>query len=139
MHTGLSDGTVRFTVDSRRRFRDEVVIQPCKNLRHIPDAHCSPGGRGEAKLALELDIVHLLETKPLLVCEEVAKFAVAKSDGFVGAQLLRFKSILSSPIEAHAHFVQASSGIGEVNADPFVGGVGSGARMVVVKILELTC
>jgi hypothetical protein len=61
-----------------------MVVQPRKHLRYITDTHSSASGRREAELALELNVVGLLEAKPLLVCEQRTEAAVAKGNSLVG-------------------------------------------------------
>lgn len=78
-------------------------------------------------MALELDVVGLLETKPLLVCEQGTEAAVAKSDSLIGTQLLRLERILGCPVEARANFVQPGRCIFEIDTDPLLGGIGAGA------------
>ena len=126
----------RHTIDSCRGFSNEMVVQSCKHLSYISNAHSSASGRREAKLALELDVVGLLETEPLLVCEQGAEAAVAKSNGLVGTQLLRFECILSCPAEARADLVQAGGCVLEINTDPLLRGIGAGARVIVVEVLQ---
>lgn len=117
----------KHTIDSCRGFGDELVVQPRKHLRHVPNAHRSASGRREAELALELDVVSLLEAKPLLVCEQGTEAAVSKSNGLVSTQLLRFKRIFGRPVEAKAHLIQARGRVLEIDADPLLRGIGPGA------------
>lgn len=113
-----------------------MVIQPRMHFRYISNTHSSTSRRREAELTLELDVVGLLKTKPLLVCEQSAETAVAESNGFIGTQLLRFERIFGCPVEARADLVQASRSILEISTDPLLGGVGAGARVVVIEILQ---
>ena len=84
---------------------------------------------------MELDVVSLLETKPLLVCEQGTEATVSKSNSLIGTQLLRFERILGRPVEASADLVQPSRCVLEVDTDPLLRGIGAGARVVVIEIL----
>jgi len=112
-----------------------MVVQPCKDLRHISYTHRSASWRREAELALELDVVGLLETKPLLVCEQGTEATVSKSNSLIGTQLLRFERIFGCPVEARADLVQPCRCVLEIDADPLLRGIGAGARVVVIEVL----
>ena len=121
------NGSKEHTINSRRGFSDEMMVQPRKHLGHISDTHSSSSGRREAELALELNVVGLLETKPLLVREQRAEAAVAKSNSLIGTKLLRFESILCSPVETRAQLVEAGGRVREIDTDPLFRGIGAGA------------
>jgi hypothetical protein len=104
-----------------------MVVQSCKHLRYISNTHSSASRRRKPELALELDVVGLLETKPLLVCEQSTEAAVAKSNGLVGTQLLRFEGVLGRPVEARADLIEAGRCIIEIDTDPLLRGIGAGA------------
>ena len=53
-----------------------MVVQPCKHNRYISNTHGSASWRRETELALELYVIGLLETKPLLVREQSTEAAV---------------------------------------------------------------
>ena len=118
---------MELTIDSRCSLGDEMVVQPCQNLRYISNTHSSASGRREAELALELDIVGLLEAKPLLVRKQSTKAAVSKSNGLIGTKLLGFEGIFGGPVEARADLVQPDRCILEVDTDPLLRSVGPGA------------
>lgn len=104
-----------------------MVVQPCKHLRYISNTHSSASRRRETELALELDVVGLLETEPLLVCEQSTEAAVPEGNSFIGTQLLRLECILGGPVEASAHLVQPGRCILEIDANPLLRGIGAGA------------
>lgn len=104
-----------------------MVVQPCKHLRYISNTHSSASGRRKPELALELDVVGLLETEPLLVCEQSTEATVPEGNGFIGTQLLRLECILGGPVEARADLVQPGRCILEIDADPLLRGIGAGA------------
>ena len=83
-----------------------------------------------------MDVIGLLETKPLLVCEQSTKAAVAKSHSFVCTQLLGFEGIFGRPVEAGAELVQPSRCILEIDANPLLRGIGASAGVVVIEVLD---
>ena len=104
-----------------------MVVQPRKHFCYIPNTDRAAGRGREAELALELNVIRLLEAKPLLVCEESTEAAVAQSNGFVCTQLLRLKCIFGRPVEAGAQLVQARGCSFEIDTDPLLSGIGTSA------------
>ena len=63
----------------------EVIGEAGVEFFDVADADAAAAGGGEAVVAVELEVDGIFEALPFGVGEEIAPFAVAKGDGFVGA------------------------------------------------------